>query len=54
MKQAQILTNTLVFLVIMSVSSAKYLLVEVDNSVRDGGGEEGIIRNPYSGIIAFF
>ena len=43
--------KTLGFLVIMSFSNGKYLLVEVDNSVIDGGGQEGIIRNPYFGII---
>ena len=52
MKQAQILMKTLGFFVIMRLSNAKYLLVEVDNSVRDGGEHEGIIRNPYFGIIA--
>ena len=44
--------KTLGFLVIMRFSNAKYLLVEVDNSVGDGGRLEGIIRNPYFGIIA--
>ena len=43
--------KTLGFLVIICFSNGKYLLVEVDNSVSDGGGQEGIIRNPYFGII---
>jgi len=46
MKQAQILMKTLGLFVIMKFSNAKYLLVEVDNSVGDGGRLEGIIRNP--------
>ena len=54
MNQAQILMKTLGFLVIISFSNARYLLVEVDNSVGDGGGQEGIIKNPYFGIIALF
>ena len=45
--------KTLGFLVIMTFSKGRYLLVEVDNSVRDGGEHEGIIRNPYFRIIAF-
>ena len=48
----QILIKTLGFLVIMRFSNAKYLLVEVDNIVGGGVGQEGIIRNPYFEIIA--
>ena len=54
MKQAQILMKTLGFFVIMRLSNAKYLLVEVDNIVGGGVGQEGIIRNPYFGIIRLF
>ena len=54
MNQAQILLKTLGFLVIISCSNARYLLVEVDNIAGDGGGQEGIIKNPYFGIIALF
>ena len=52
MKKVQILMKTFGFLVIMRFSDAKYLLVEVDDGVGDGGRLEGIIRNPYFGIIA--
>ena len=52
MKQAQILMKTLAFFVIMRLSNAKYLLVEVDNIAGGGVGQDGIIRNPYFEIIA--
>ena len=52
MKKVQILTKILGFLVIMRFSNAKYFLVEVDNIVGGGVGQEGIIRDPYFVIIA--
>ena len=54
MNQAQILLKTIGFLVIIRFSDARYLLVEVDNIAGDGDGQEGIIKNPYFGIIALF
>ena len=54
MNQAQILLKTIGFLVIIRFSDARYLLVEVDNIAGDVGGQEGIIKNLYFGIIALY